>query len=81
MVRTQIYLTDRERSALSALAVATGRKQSELIREAVDLLIERNSRKRRQNVLDGVAGMWRGRRDLPPFGAMRKAWDRGGARR
>jgi len=76
MVRTQIYLTDKERSALRSLALSTGRKQSELIREAVDLLIERSSRKRRQGVLDEVAGMWRNRENLPDFRAVRQTWDR-----
>jgi predicted nucleic acid-binding protein len=42
MVRTQIYLTKKERDSLTALAKATGKRQSELIREAVDLLIEQS---------------------------------------
>ena len=46
MVRTQVYLTERERSELAALAKATGKKQSELIREAVDRLIEQSIAKR-----------------------------------
>ena len=40
MVRTQIYLTEAERAALKAIARQTGKKQSELIRQAIDLLIE-----------------------------------------
>lgn len=35
MVRTQIYLTESEISALDSLAVQRGRKRSELIREAI----------------------------------------------
>jgi hypothetical protein len=41
MVRTQIYLTEEERSALSSISNQLGKKQSELIREAVDDLIAR----------------------------------------
>ena len=40
MVRTQIYLTEAERAALRAIARQTGQKQSELIRQAIDRLIE-----------------------------------------
>ena len=40
MVRTQIYLTERQRIRLSAIAQTSGRKQSELIREAVESFIE-----------------------------------------
>jgi len=32
MIRTQIYLTDRQRAELSAISKALGKKQSELIR-------------------------------------------------
>ncbi|MBW2739126.1 MAG: ribbon-helix-helix domain-containing protein, partial [Deltaproteobacteria bacterium] len=39
MIRTQIYLTDRQRSELTAISQTFGKKQSELIREAVDSLI------------------------------------------
>ena len=76
MVRTQIYLTERERKALIALSAATGKKKSELIREAVDRLIEQFGKTRRQAILDSVAGMWQERNDLPDFDSIRKDWDR-----
>lgn len=76
MFRTQVYLTQKERRELAALAVKTGRKQSVLIREAVDRLIEHSAAGRRQAALDRVAGMWRGRKDLPDFRALRAEWDR-----
>jgi len=40
MVRTQIYLTERQRDELAAIAKIAGKKQSELIREAIDGLID-----------------------------------------
>ena len=77
MVRTQVYLTEREREELAALAEATGKKQSELIRQAVDDLIEQSVVKRRDAVLQRAAGMWKDRDDLPDLAAIRSEWDRG----
>ena len=77
MVRTQLYLTEAERDELAALAKATGKKQSELIWEAVDRLVEQSTAKRRDAVLDRAAGMWKDRDDLPDFRALRAEWDRG----
>ncbi len=76
MVRTQIYLTEAERSALNSISGRLRKKQSELIREAVDDLIARYSESRRQEVLDRAAGMWKDRDDLPDFQELRKDWDR-----
>ena len=77
MVRTQIYLTQEEKAALTVLSRTTGKKQSELIRQAVDSLIAQSSRNRRKLVLDRAAGIWKGRRDLPDFAAVRRSLDRG----
>lgn len=76
MIRTQIYLTEEEKKALTALSAESGKKQSELIREAVDSLIARSSKTRRQAVLDRVAGMWEDRKDFPDFSDLRHEWDR-----
>ena len=76
MVRTQIYLTERQRDELAAIAKTVGKKQSELIREAVDRLIDEEGRGRRETVLREAAGIWKDRNDLPDFRAMRAEWDR-----
>ena len=76
MVRTQIYLTERQRDELAAIAKTVGKKQSELIREAVDRLIDQAGRSRREAVLREAAGIWKDRTDLPDFEAMRAEWDR-----
>lgn len=76
MFRTQVYLTEAERSGVSALAERTGKKQSEIIREAIDRMLESASSKRRDAVLNRAAGMWRDRTDLPDSEEQRQSWDR-----
>ncbi|MFP4641239.1 MAG: ribbon-helix-helix domain-containing protein [Dehalococcoidia bacterium] len=76
MLRTQIYLTERQVERLSAMAKATGKKQSEIIREAVDYLIDQDRSKRRETVLREAAGIWKDRTDLPDFEEVREEWDR-----
>jgi hypothetical protein len=77
MVRTQIYLTEEEKTGLTILAKSTGKKQAELIREAVDRFIDSTSIQQRDVVLGQAAGMWKDRNDLPDFDAARSSWDRG----
>jgi len=76
MVRTQVYLTEREREELAALSEATGKTRGELIRQAVDGLISQSVARRRDAVLRRAAGMWKDRDDLPDFTAVRAEWDR-----
>lgn len=76
MVRTQIYLTEEERTGLGALVEATGKKQAQLIREAIDRLLDTTSDRRRASVLNNAIGMWQDRSDLPDFSAARQSWDR-----
>ena len=76
MVRTQIYLTEGQRAEIAAIASQSGRRQSEVIREAVDRFIEQKSRGRREAILGEAAGIWRNRTDLPELDALRRGWDR-----
>ena len=76
MIRTQIYLTDRQRSELAAIAQTFGKKQSELIREAVDSFIAKAGHSRREIVLRQAAGIWKDRVDIPDFKVIRAEWDR-----
>ena len=76
MIRTQIYLTDQQRAELSAISKIMGKKQSELIREAVDRYIDQAGNKRRKTVLQEAAGIWKDRTDLPDFTEIRTEWDR-----
>ena len=76
MVRTQIYLTEDQRAEIAAIASQSGKRQSEVIREAVDRLIEQKSRGRREAILRAAAGIWRDQTDLPDLDALRRGWDR-----
>ena len=76
MVRTQIYLTEDQRAEVAAIADRSGKRQSEIIREAVDRFIEQKSRDRREAILRDAAGIWRDRTDLPDLDALRRGWDR-----
>jgi predicted DNA-binding protein len=75
LVRTQIYLTEDERQALKSMAVSTGRKQSELIREAIDQMIEKYQIDSQTRLRQQAKGMWKDRTDLPDL-AVRREWDR-----
>lgn len=76
MVRTQIYLTEKEQAALRNLARQTGKKQSELIRRAIDDFIEKFEPRDRLAALEQAWGIWKDRDDLPDFEALRREFDR-----
>jgi hypothetical protein len=69
-------LTDKQRAELAVLSKNSGKKQSEIIREAVDRLIDQVGRNRKGTVLQEAAGIWKNRKDLSDFRAVRSEWDR-----
>ena len=76
MTRTQIYLTDKQRAELAMIAKQFGKKQSEIIREATDRFIDQTGQSRKETALREAAGIWKDRKDLPDFRAIRSEWDR-----
>lgn len=76
MERTQIYLTEKERKTLKAMAARLGRSQSALIREAVDRYIERDQEGSRLDLMQQAHGLWAKREDLPDFEDLRRELDR-----
>ena len=76
MERTQIYLTKSQRDELATMAKSAGKKQSELIREAVDLFINQYGNSHRNAILKEAAGMWKNRNDILDFKSVRSQWVR-----
>ena len=78
MQRTQIYLTDQEVSGIKALAANTGKSQSELIREAIDVFLNKDVADNRLAMMRKARGIWKDRDDLPDLEQLRKESDRFG---
>ena len=64
MTRTQIYLTSAKVQGVARVATMTGRKQSEVIREAIDQYLERLGPQDRLGRLRAGLGIWQDRDDL-----------------
>ncbi len=75
MVRTQIYLTEKEQKALRSMSSDTGKSQSELIRRAIDQMIGRLGADRAALMAKG-RGIWKDRRDLPDVRRLRREFER-----
>jgi Arc/MetJ-type ribon-helix-helix transcriptional regulator len=73
MVRTQVYLESRQVKALQRLKRQTGKSHSELIRQAIDGLSQREENRLR--LLRSGRGIWKDRNDLPDFPALRSELD------
>lgn len=77
MVRTQIYLERDQKAHLNRLSLRTGRSQSELIRQAIDLLAEHHLTTNRNQILAKARAIWRERTDFPEVRELRDEFDRG----
>ena len=76
MQRTQIYLSEDERSGLKALSLRSGRSQSALIRDAIDTFLQQHEPQGRMNRLRQARGLWAARTDLPDWQGLRQELDR-----
>ena len=66
MMRKQVLLTEEQNRRLKALAAATSRSEGELVREAMDHWLERQSAEEQdwKAGLRQVRGLWKDRTDL-----------------
>jgi predicted DNA-binding protein len=77
MVRTQIYLTDEQKLRLERLAAASGKRQSEVIREALDAYLAARGAQDWKEAFAAVRGMWAGRDGLVDLvRGLRAEWER-----
>jgi predicted DNA-binding protein len=77
MVRTQIYLTNEQKRKLERLASASGKKQSEMIREAIDGYLAACEPTDWKAAFEAVRAMWAERDDLDDFVRdLRAEWER-----
>jgi hypothetical protein len=59
MIKTQVYITEQDGEQLSTIAKRTGRKKSEIVREAVHEYCEHHNSTGFQHSLDAAFGMLR----------------------
>jgi hypothetical protein len=77
MFRTQVYLTDDEKSGLESTALSLGVSQSNLIRLAIDELLARGTGLiDKSSIIDEVAGLWADRNDIDHLRDLRSEWGR-----
>jgi len=76
MIRTQIYLTKRQRMDLTRLAVYKGENRSHLIRQAIEYYIVQQQniskpcQRAKERIFHKAFGMWKN--NLTDFTAIRK---------
>ncbi|MCX7120627.1 MAG: ribbon-helix-helix protein, CopG family [Gammaproteobacteria bacterium] len=76
MIRTQVYITEQEKKALTQLTLHTGESQSELIRKAIDLLCQLQAKESRAQLMRSAKGIWKNRTNDDDFIAIRNEMDR-----
>lgn len=76
MIRTQIYLTEKEKLSLDHLAKALGKSQSELIRQAIDIFCDTQLAEGKLVLMRRAKGIWKNRKDLPDFKKLRDEMNR-----
>ena len=78
MRRTQLYLTAEQHQHATRAAAETGQTLSDIVRIALDeyLLRRRRQRKEFLGALQGAAGIWRTRHEMPDPIEIRRAGQR-----
>ena len=75
MIRTQIYLTKDEHQGVARIAKVSGKKQSEVIREAIDEFLGKLGPQDKLSRVRKAKGIWKNRKDLD-LRTIREGFDR-----
>lgn len=76
MKRTQIYLTEEEKTAIEKLSDERGTTQSNIIREAIDEYVAKEKTKSKKKTIMDFAGIWKDKEDNHDVREMREGWGR-----
>jgi len=76
MIRTQIYLEESASKKIRSIAAKSGKKQSEVIREAIDQFISSFQDGDQKAQLKRAKGIWKNRNDLVELEQLRSEWER-----
>ncbi len=76
MIRTQVYLEQSSSKRIRAIAAQTGKKQSEIIREAIDQYVSASQDLDSRDRLRSARGLWKHRNDLPELERLRSEGER-----
>ena len=74
MIRTQIYITEKEKSGIESVTLSQGISQSEFIRRAIDSLLTKTTNTDKSAILDEIAGIWSDRDDTTDIRELRTGW-------
>ncbi|MEX0722321.1 MAG: CopG family transcriptional regulator [Gracilimonas sp.] len=75
MIRTQIYLTEKEKKAIEKLSDERNTTQSNIIREAIDeYVVKKKSKTKEKSIMD-FAGIWKDKKDIPDIDKLRDEWE------
>ncbi len=75
MPRKQILISEKQLEVLQMLVARTGKNESELISEALELYLESAEEHQKLSALMAAAGMWKDREDLPDTRVLRQEWN------
>jgi len=75
MIRTQIYLTRSEAEGVAKIAANTGKKRSEVIREAIDAYLREEGERDKITRLQRARGLWDDEREFD-LRSLREEFDR-----
>ena len=74
MIRTQIYITEKEKKGIESVTMSRGINQSEFIRQAIDELLTKTIDIDKSEILDEIAGIWSDRKEIPDIRDLRTGW-------